>query len=197
MSDRSKRSTTLRRGALRPIFLAAAFSVGGSLALSTDADAYVLEGLRWAGTPTSGCCANLGVQYNTVTQSYDSAGLFAGFVGWNHSFSSGVNVNCSTVSSSVWTVQDVYNPGSGWDGLTPITGSNGYFTMAMLQINYYYTQFYSQQTINGVAAHEIGHSLGLAHAPGCVLMTPTTAMRNSCGIYGPVQDDKNGVNSLY
>ncbi len=197
MSERSKRSTLHHRRALRPIFVAAALSVGGTLALSTDANAYVLEGLRWAGTPTSGCCANLGVQYNTVTQSYDAAGLFAGFLSWNHGFSSGVNVNISTVSSSVWTVQDVYVPGSNWDGLTPINGLNGLFQSAMLQINYYYTQFYAENTIEGVAAHEIGHSLGLAHAPGCVVMTPTTAMRNSCGIYGPVQDDKNGVNSLY
>jgi predicted Zn-dependent protease len=64
-------------------------------------------------------------------------------------------------------------------------------------LNYHFTRSDSASTIKGIAAHELGHAIGLAHTSGCVLMTPYTSTRNSCGIYGPVSDDINGVNSLY
>jgi hypothetical protein len=197
MFDRSKAAAARRRAPL-VICLTSVLSIAGAIGLPSDASAYNLEGQKWGGTPSSGCCANLGVQYNNVAQSYDSTGLYLGFLSWNHSFGSGVNVQISAVTSSPWTVQDTYNSGVSWDGLTSLQiGLDLNFSAAALVMNSYYTGTYAQAVVNGVAAHEIGHSLGLAHNNDCVLMQPSTILRTVCNVFGPVQDDKNGVNSLY
>jgi hypothetical protein len=197
MFDRSKAARPRRRTPL-VIGLASVLSIAGAIALPSDASAYNLEGPKWGGTPSSGCCAYLGVQYNYVGQSYDSTGLYLAFLSWNHSFGSGVNVQISAVTSSPWTVQDTYNSGVSWDGMSSLqVGLDLNFSAAATWMNSYYTGTYAQQVVNGVAAHEIGHVLGLAHSNACVLMQPATILRTACGVYGPVQDDKNGVNSLY
>jgi hypothetical protein len=185
------------RGAM--LGLAAFLSVAGVIAEPSEAKAYSLEGPRWQGQPTSGCCANLIVEYLTVTQSYDSAGYFTGFLSWNHSFGSGVNVNVTTSSNSRWTADDLYNNQVSWDGLAPFsTTLNGqYFNAVSMHLNYYWTSSYSQSVVNALAAHEIGHGLGLADINACTLMQPSTPQRIACGVYGPTQDDKNGVNAQY
>lgn len=183
------------RGAM--VGLAAVLSVGGVLLQPREAKAYALEGLRWPGQPTSGCCANLTVEYLTVSASYDSAGYFSGFLMWNNSFNSGVNVNVTSVSSSRWTADDLYNPNVSWDGLTTTSPNGQYFNAVSMHLNYYWTSTYTQTVINALAAHEIGHGLGLADIGACVLMEPQTPLRNWCGVYSPQQDDKNGVNAQY
>jgi predicted Zn-dependent protease len=71
------------------------------------------------------------------------------------------------------------------------------YSAAATYLNSFFTGTYSQTIIDGVAAHEVGHVLGLNHSNACVLMQPSTLLRNACNVYGPVQDDINGVNSLY
>jgi Matrixin len=185
------------RGAM--LGLATMLSVAGAVVLPSEAKAYTLEGLRWQNEPTSGCCASLGVQYGTLTQTYDSNGYYLGFLSWNHSFNSGVNVNVTTVSSSPWTADDLYNSGVQWDGISIVSAQlNGqYFNAVNMHLNYFYTQNYSQQTVSALAAHEIGHGLGLADSNACVIMQPSTPSRISCNVYVPQQDDKNGVNAQY
>jgi hypothetical protein len=55
---------------------------------------------------------------------------------------------------------------TGWDGITEYWGtSTGYFTKVRAWVNTYYTAQakYTTSIVNGVATHEMGHSLGLGH----------------------------------
>ena len=196
MFNRS-RGAALRTGVPCVLGLAAVFYAAGAVIVPSNAEAYNLEGLRWPGQPTSGCCANLTVEYTTVSKSYDSAGYFAAFLSWNHSFGSGVNVNVTSVSSSVWTADDVNYSSVTWDGITIIANSGTNFTAVGMHLNWYYTATYTQQVITALAAHEIGHGLGLADINTCALMQPSTPVRSYCGTYAPTADDKNGVNAQY
>jgi matrixin len=79
---------------------------------------------------------------------------------------------------------------SGWVVLC----SGGKRTSEAVYLNRYYLDTYSSAKKKGVATHEFGHALGLAHTNNNTVMYPTDAGRTQ---YSPVQDDINGINSLY
>jgi predicted Zn-dependent protease len=157
------------------------------------ASAYHLEGPRWGGTPTSGCCANIHVQYASGFYPDDQVAYNSAIIAWNQSAANVLLVS----GSSKLTIDDVINNSVTWDGITNYTYSGSSFTAANVLLNYHFTIGYDSSKTKGVAAHELGHALGLAHTSGCVLMTPDTPTRSSCGISGPTSDDVNGVNHLY
>lgn len=187
-SDRHRRRT---RG------LAALVAAGTGLGLAVvgapDADAYAFNGCRWNHTgvrlyvPAPLVSAPV---WNSAQASW--RGLDAGFV-WNGSPADVTGTNESRGNTVAWT------------GVTRQKGTvqsapscpNGFFASGQVEVvlNWSVVSGYSASKRQGVAAHELGHALGLAHTTSSqgVLMYPY----DSRTVYTPQGDDKAGVNARY
>lgn len=158
------------------------------------ANAYHLEPAKWSGQPSPGmCCAHIKVGIESTSSSVTAAwsnGIYA----WNISAAPIVYDQPSSYKVGLAQINDSSNSS---DGHVTYYYAFGYFYSMSGWLNYAYIKNYSSSEAQGVAAHELGHVAGLAHTNGCVLMTPQTSTRQSCGIHGPVTDDINGILSLY
>ena len=92
-----------------------------------------------------------------------------------------------------------YNLGdNNYDGYTSWDcGSSGTFR-STASINGYYTDSFPTRRRQAVAAHEIGHGIGLNHSGSNALMYTSAAnFYDRTGQYYPVADDINGINARY
>jgi len=87
-----------------------------------------------------------------------------------------------------------------WDGLMSPYGSGGYYSEVFCYLNTSYTAFYEANKRLSVAAHEVGHALGLGDlgTSSTSLMNGYTYYRYEINrVYVTQSDDRNGVNYLY
>lgn len=72
------------------------------------------------------------------------------------------------------------------------------YTGGFAYLNTHYMDNYVSNARKSVAAHELGHILGLDHESGAVLMNGSTGVRfNQNSIFKPTSDDIDGINALY
>lgn len=157
--------------------------------------AYHLTGLKWSDPdPITTWIYPGGV---------DSTAFYNSRVAWNNT-STPINfTGANNIGTEEVGLTTVYNSSVGWDGQTAVTFSGGLMIHATSKLNTFYTANspYGAGARQSVAAHEMGHALGLDHTSGQVLMNPATFGQGSrwgdYGINTPRGDDVNGVNALY
>lgn len=86
---------------------------------------------------------------------------------------------------------ELYIPGSGLTGYIPSSD----WSFAKVHLNTASLSNTSNSYDNGVAGHEIGHSIGLFHNLSADVLMNTSAGGRT--VTTPQQDDIDGVNSLY
>jgi len=156
-------------------------------------------------TPTLGykwSTSNIVFQNNGTNNFYKSIWT-TGASEWTNetdvSLSSGTNSNFTAGNKSV--------TGVTWDGvMEPVYNSNMTFKSAAVWVNTYFTAtnkyVETENAIQGLATHELGHALGLAHAPVGTFSVMVPATFTSDGKlaryqYFPGLGDANSINSIY
>ncbi|MFD0715710.1 matrixin family metalloprotease [Paenibacillus sp. GCM10027626] len=122
---------------------------------------------------------------------------------WNDAtvvtLSSGINSNFTVGNQTLSTVT--------WDGATePVYNTNGTFKSVKVWLNDFYTSqsnyVNTENAIQSVATHELGHALGLDHAPARTLSVMVPGTFFSDGTFARIQyfpgiGDENSVNNIY
>jgi len=175
----------MRKAVGRRLVAAAAVVGLFTVGVTAPAQAYNLTGAKWSS-------GNIRVQISAAYSGTAQAWLDA-IDDWNYT-----DVNMTRpVGNQPFQMYDVNISSVSWDGYTTWSPSTGTLASVGAELNYYFTKNYAATTTRGVAAHEIGHGLGLAHRDGCYLMTPYTSTRQSCGIFYTTSDEIAAANALY
>lgn len=183
----------MRKRIVKPIisfFILSILLVGTTI----PALAYTFSVARW---PSS----TIRYYYDNYNSARGKSFIIAGASGWN-----GTDVSFVAGNAGNYNVYctETDNPNVSWDGVTTsyYNSSTGYFTSQTLQLNRSKTNTWNNDgALQSVAIHEFGHSLGLSHTNGRVIMNPYTwgdgSRYGDYGITTIQSDDRNGANARY
>lgn len=178
-------ATNRRVRSAATIAAAALLATSLGIAHAPKAEAYAFTTCRWPSASIS-----------YANQASGASGT--AFANGASSWSSRTQVSLySSGSSNFFFIRNNLG-GNGYDGYTNWDcGASGTFR-STASLNGHYTDSFSSQRRQAVAAHEIGHGIGLEHSGSNALMyTSASQFYSNTGKYYPVTDDINGINARY
>ncbi|MFR8001807.1 MAG: matrixin family metalloprotease [Hydrogeniiclostridium sp.] len=153
--------------------------------------AYTITGFRWPS--------------KTIYYAFPSGLASVYKTAWKDALTDWNKTNVTLILTSA-NLTDIYCKAENhsnvtWDGICYSQDNGGlYYTHADCILNSYYLNTVVANHKRSVAAHEIGHALGLGHQPSNAhssIMNMSSVRYTVYGLYSPQIDDKNGVNAIY
>lgn len=178
------------------VSLAMIASMVAVIAQPLTANAYTLSGIRWINN------YSIPYQIDAMGQPKDTTAANFGIGVWDSS-PAPVLFSRGTPGVEMYDEDDGANNTPGWHYPITKTGQfckNGdkIFDEAFIVLNTYYTSKYIQGKVDEVAAHELGHGIGLDHVNDQrQLMYYNTSNYDKYGINTPQSDDINGAKAIY
>ena len=176
------------RRARATVTVAAAALLATSLGVTnaSRAEAYTFTSCRWP---------SASISYDNQASGASGSAFANGASSW--SSRTDVSLYSRPGSSNFFFIRNNLGD-NNYDGYTSWDcGSSGTFR-STASINGYYTDSFPTRRRQAVAAHEIGHGIGLNHSGSNALMYTSAAnFYDRTGQYYPVADDINGINARY
>lgn len=147
-----------------------------------------------------------GRKYATSSVTYNNNGgsLAASWTTAQNNWNNANNFKFTSGSSTTFVANTVNDNTVTWDGITKATfnSTTGIISQNLCYLNTYYTSQirYTQDIINGIATHEFGHAIGLAHSTSSdSVMYPATFDTDGALVRSntPSADDITAINGLY
>lgn len=163
----------------------------------SSAFAYTYNGYKWSNVSKLNSCYGDDLKNKTNSDDTYISIASGAFSSWSTALNNKITFTDNSTGSCHFRLQAGFYGNTGWNAQTTyvhVSGSN-YLSQASIQFNRTAMDNFDYANNRGVAAHEIGHGLGLSHVTDIYQIMCTYG--DGRIVTTPKNDDIAGVKKLY